>query len=74
MIIGQIDKDEKAVRFNIDLRCTDCKKMVPGGIKASEKFYGTEAFRVELELFEKNYLCGICRDKKRVKKIDFSDT
>lgn len=74
MIIGQIDKDEKAVRFNIDLRCTDCKKMVPGGIKASEKFYGTETFKIELELFKKNYLCGICRDKKRVKKIDFSDT
>ena len=74
MIIGQIDKDEKAVRFNIDLRCTDCKKMVPGGIKTSEKFYGTGPFKVELELFKKNYLCGICRDKKRVKKVDLSDT
>lgn len=42
-------------------------KNVPGGIKASEKYYGTELFEKELELFQENYLCGICRDKKRLK-------
>ncbi len=68
MIIGKINKNEKRVKFLLDIHCTDCGKKVPGGLQASEKFYGTEPFKTELDNFKKNYLCGICRDKKRVNK------
>jgi len=68
MIIGKISENEKSVRFDVEIHCTSCGKKVPGGLKASEKFYGTEPFKKELEQFKKNYLCGICRDKKRLEK------
>jgi len=68
MIIGKISENEKIVRFDIEIHCTNCGKKVPGGLKTSEKYYQTEAFKIELEDFKKNYLCGICRDMKRVNK------
>lgn len=68
MIIGKIKKNEKSVRLNTDINCTNCGKQVPGGIKTSEKYSVTNDFKKELEEFKKNYLCGICRDKKRVNK------
>ena len=68
MIIGKINKNEKRVKFLLDIHCTNCGKKVPGGLQASEKFYGTEPFKKELENFKKDYLCGICRDKKRLEK------
>ncbi len=68
MIIGKIKKNEKKVKLNFEISCTNCGKKVPGGIKTSEKYYGTESFLKEVEDFKKNYLCGRCRDKKRVTK------
>jgi len=68
MIIGKILKDEKTVRLNIDINCSNCGKGVPGGIRTSEKYYTTKEFKNELKEFKKKYLCGICRDKKRVNK------
>ncbi len=68
MIIGKINKNEKTKKFELDLNCTNCRKKVPGGFKTSEKFYNTESFKKEMTLFEKNYLCGVCRDKKRIQK------
>ena len=68
MIIGKIKKNEKQVKLDLDIYCTNCGKKVPGGIKTSEKYYGTKSFLKEVEDFKKNYLCGICRDKKRVHK------
>lgn len=68
MIIGVIPKNEKSVRLNIDINCSNCGKRVPGGIKTSEKYSKTNDFKKELVEFKKNYLCGICRDKKRVNK------
>ena len=65
MIIGKISENEKRVEFGIDIHCTNCGKHVPGGLKAGEKYYQTKEFEIELEEFLKNYLCGICRDKKR---------
>ena len=65
MIIGKISEHEKTVRFDIELHCSECKKRVPGGMKTGLKFYQTEEFQEELKKFKKNYLCGICRDKKR---------
>jgi len=68
MIIGKIQKDEKTIRLNTDINCSFCGKSVPGGIKASMKYFKTKEFKKELKEFKKNYLCGICRDKKRVGK------
>jgi len=68
MIIGKIKKNEKKVKLDLDIYCTNCGKKVPGGIKTSEKYYDTKSFLKEVEDFKKNYLCGICRDKKRVNK------
>ena len=65
MIIGDIKKNEKTVRFNLDIHCSKCGKKVPGGMKASEKFYNSKEFESEIKKFKKNYLCGVCRDKKR---------
>lgn len=68
MIIGKINKNERRKKFNIEITCSNCKAKVPGGMQTSEKFYGTELFFKEIEDFRKNYLCGICRDKKRVSR------
>lgn len=68
MIIGKILKNEKTIRLDLDLNCTNCQKKVPGGIKASEKYSKTVEFRKEIEEFKENYLCGICRDKNRVNR------
>ena len=67
MIIGKIEENEKTIRFNLEIFCSNCGKKVPGGMKASEKFYNSKGFENEIKNFKKNYLCGICRDKKRRK-------
>ena len=68
MIIGKISGNDKKIKFNVEIHCTNCGKKVPGGLKTGEKHSQTKSFEKELENFKKNYLCGICRDKKRVKK------
>ncbi len=65
MIIGKINENEKRIKFNLDIFCSSCGNKVPGGLQASEKFYNTDEFRIELENFQKTYLCGKCRDKER---------
>ena len=68
MIIGKIGENEPTIRFSVNLNCTNCGKKVPGGMLASEKYYGTYSFMLEIDNFKKNYLCGICRDKTRTNK------
>ena len=68
MIIGKISKNEKILKFNVDIHCTNCCKQVPGGLKTGEAYYQTKEFKIELKDFMKKYLCGICRDKKRLEK------
>lgn len=66
MILGRIEKGEKTVRFNLDIRCSNCGHKVPGSIKSSEKHYKSDGFEDKIKEFRRNYLCGICRDKKRL--------
>ena len=66
MIIGKIKKNERTIKFDLDIKCTNCGKKVPGGIKTSKKYYDTDEFKLEVKNFKKNYLCGKCRDRKRV--------
>ena len=67
MKFGKIEENEKVIKFNLELKCTNCNKKVPGGMKSSENYFETIEFNKELEEFKKTYLCGVCRDKKRIK-------
>ena len=67
VIIGKIPENEKAVRLDLEIHCNNCGKKVPGGIKTGEKHSQTDGFKRELGEFMQEYLCGACRDKKRVK-------
>ena len=66
MIIGDIKKNEKKIKFNLEIKCTKCGKKVPSGMQTSEKYFGSDSFLLEVDNFKKNYLCGQCRDKKRI--------
>ena len=68
MILGKISKTDKILKIQEEIHCTNCGKKVPGGLKVEEKYSKTDKFKVELEIFLNEYLCGICRDKKRTKK------
>lgn len=70
MILGKIHEGEKKIKFNIDLKCSQCKVHVPGGMQTGEKYYGTASFIKEIREFKKRYLCGRCRDKHRVKLMN----
>ena len=70
MKFGKIEENEKVIKFNLELKCTNCNKKVPGGMKSGENYFETIEFNKELEKFKKTYLCGICRDKKRIKDQD----
>jgi len=65
MRFGKIEENEKTVEFDLNLKCSKCKKKVPGGMKSGTKYFKTKEFNKEIEEFQKTYLCGICRDKKR---------
>jgi len=68
LIIGKIKKNEKKIEFELHITCVSCKRKVPGGMKTSEKYYGTDLFCEEIKKFRENYLCGRCRDEKRILK------
>ena len=68
MIIGKISKNDEKVKFSVPIHCTACNKQVPGRMVAEKKYSQTSAFKEDMENFKKGYLCGICRDKKRVNK------
>ena len=68
MIIGKISKNEKKIRYYVEICCTDCSKRVPGRVVTGQKYSQTKEFKVELENYKEDYLCGICRDRKRVNK------
>lgn len=66
MILGEIAKNERKIKLDVNIHCNDCGKKVPGGIRTGERYYQTREFNIKLEKFKQNYLCGICRDKRRV--------
>ena len=65
MKIGKIKKNEEIIKFDLELKCSNCKKKVPGGMKTGKEYFKTKEFNQEIKDFQKSYLCGICRDKKR---------
>ena len=66
MIFGKIEENDIVIKFDVKIQCVKCKKQVPGGMKSSESYFNTDEFNKELIKFQKTYLCGVCRDKKRV--------
>ena len=66
MIFGKIEENDIAIKFDVKIQCVNFKKQVPGGMKSSESYFNTDEFNKELKKFQKTYLCGVCRDKKRV--------
>lgn len=68
MIIGRVLENEKRVKFNVEINCNNCGVKVPGGLQTGESYFETNEFKNELQELKRNYLCGICRDKKRVEK------
>ena len=65
MIFGKIEKDEEIIKFNLELKCVNCKKKVPGGMKSGKSYFETDEFNKNIDEFKKTYLCGVCRDMKR---------
>jgi hypothetical protein len=53
MIIGKIGKNEKKIKFHLNITCTKCGKTVPGGMKTSENNFGSDSFKFEGLLREK---------------------
>lgn len=68
MKIGKFPDSEREIRLEIEIHCTNCDKQVPGGIQTGKKYSQSEKFQKDLKELRENYLCGICRDKKRVLK------
>jgi len=66
MRFGKIEENEEIIKFNLELQCVNCNKKVPGGMKTGEGYFETKKFNSDLKEFRKTYLCGVCRDKKRV--------
>jgi len=64
--IGKIEKKDLTTHFNLNLNCIDCGKKTPGGMVASTNYFGSYSFFLEIDDFKKKYLCGKCRDKKRI--------
>ena len=44
VIIGKIADNEKKIKFDANIHCTNCGKQVPGGIKAGEQYSKTNEF------------------------------
>ena len=59
-------KIEKIIKFNVKIKCIDWNKQIQGEMKSSENYFNTNEFNKEWKKFQKIYLCGVCRDKKRI--------
>ena len=68
MRIGNFNINESTIRFRLNLTCTACQKNVSGNMLTSKKYFGSYSFLLEIDELKKNYLCGKCRDKKRIMK------
>ena len=49
----KFEKNEKIIKFNVEIQCVNCCKKVPGGMKSGETYFNTEEFNKDLEEFKK---------------------
>ena len=66
MIFGKIEKNEKIIKFNLEMQCVNCKKQVPGGMKSSENYFNTYEFNKELKNFKKHIFAVFVEIKKEL--------
>lgn len=66
MLLGDVGRDETRVLVDMKLHCTQCSKEVRGNVYTSQRLHGTAEFDRQSKEFQKVYLCGRCRDRKRV--------
>ena len=45
MNFGRFSKDEKKIRIEVEIHCSNCQKRVPGGLQTGEKFYKSDEFK-----------------------------
>jgi len=46
MIFGKIKENEKIIKFNVEIQCTNCGKEVPGGMKTGEDYFETKKLKM----------------------------
>ena len=51
MRIGKIKENEEIIKFDLELRCSNCKKKVPGGMKTGKEYFKTKEFNQEIKDF-----------------------
>ena len=60
------EKIEKIIKFNVKIKCINCNKQIPGGIKSSKHYFNTNKFNKELNKFQKIYLLAFVEIKKEL--------
>ncbi|MCE2497952.1 MAG: hypothetical protein J4F28_02985 [Nitrosopumilaceae archaeon] len=70
MRLGRIEEGQRRIRLECEIQCISCSKRVPGGIVVADGFDKTDEFHRMLEDLRETYLCGICRDAKRIEEAE----
>ena len=39
MRFGKIEENEEEIKFDLELRCNNCNKKVPGGMKSAKNYF-----------------------------------
>ena len=55
VIFGAVSGDKQAIRLNLEIHCSSCKRIVPGGVRVSKRHYGDDEFDTELQAFMRRY-------------------
>jgi|TARA_B110000467_G_scaffold79269_1_gene71624 hypothetical protein len=48
--LNKLAKNEKIIKFDVEIQFVDCKKRVPGGMKSSENYFNAYEFNKELKI------------------------
>ena len=59
MRFGKIEENDEIIKLNLELKCNNCSKKVPGGMKSSKNCFETIEFNKELQRFKKISLLNV---------------
>ena len=51
MRFGKIEENDEIIKLNLELKCNNCSKKVPGGMKSSKNCFETIEFNKKLQKF-----------------------